>query len=82
MLIDNPTGLPTDTHILDDNDELLGMVHKVEFIHEAGQLPLANIYCHKPTIKAKINGRIKFNTTGLSRQQKEALAKQLELELE
>lgn len=81
MLIENNTGLATDTFILDDNDELLQMVHKIEFTHEAGQIPTATIYCHKPTIKANINGRIKFNTKSLTRQQKESLIKQLELEL-
>lgn len=81
MLIENKTGLTNDTHILDDNDELLQMVHIIEFVHEAGQLPHATVYCHKPTIKSKVNGRIKWNTTSYTRQQKESLIKQLELEL-
>ena len=82
MFIQNDTGLSTDTRILDDNDELLQMVHKVEWIHEANQLPIANIYCHKPTIKSRVNGHIKFNTTAYTRQQKEVLIKQLEMELD
>ena len=82
MLIENTTGLMNDTHILDDNDELLKMVHKVEWHHEAGQVPQATIYCHKPTVKAVVNGRIKWNTTALTKQQKQSLKKQLELELD
>ena len=81
MLIENTTGLMSDTHILDDNDELLQMVHMVEFKHEAGQVPQATIYCHKPTIKTQVNGRLKWNTTALTRQQKESLFSQLEREL-
>ena len=81
MLIENTTGDVADTHILDDNDELLKMVHKVEFVHEANCLPTANIYCHKPTIKAKVNGRMIWNTDNYSRVQKESLFAQLEREL-
>ena len=81
MLIENTTGNVTDTTVLDGNNELLTMVHKVEFMHEANCLPTANIHCHKPTIKAKTNGRIIWNTDNYSRVLKESLFAQLKREL-
>jgi hypothetical protein len=81
MFIENTTGDALDTNILDDNYELIKMVHKVEWLHEAGQLPVATIYCHKPTIRAKVNGRYNWKLGSYSREQKESLYKALELEL-
>ena len=82
MLIENKTGLVADTHILDDNDELMGMVHKVEFAHEAGQLPIATINCHRPTIKSKVSGRISWNLKDYTREQKESLYRELKKQLD
>lgn len=81
MLIENKTGFANDTQFIDDDGGLLKYVSKVDLTFEANQIITAEILCLRPTIKATINGRIKFNTTAYTRQQKEALIKQLELEL-
>lgn len=81
MLIENKTGLANDTEFIDDNGDLLKYVSKVQMTFEPDQVVTAEILCLRPTIKSTVNGRIKFNTTAYTRQQKEALIKQLELEL-
>jgi hypothetical protein len=42
---------------------------------------MATIYCHNPTIRAKVNGRYNWKLGSYSREQKESLYKALELEL-
>ena len=69
------------TKIYDDNGQLMTTVTSVEFSHFANEMPTANIKCFRPTIKSRVNGRVKFNTKDYTRSEKEMLIKQLELEL-